>query len=181
MFKPAMSIFQKGHSSYEVQIDANYAKSLNVVTEFGFGKASTNNQYVQYSASNSFLRVGVDHPFFNPEFKGDLDNAFVGLRYALARVHRNSATYTIQDPLWGAVSNVYPSDNFLVHWVELTGGFRMELVKHIHIGWNMRMKSIINQKAVQTFPPPYLAGYGRGDKNTQVDFNLYLLYGLGKR
>lgn len=181
LFKPITGLFQQGNSSYEMQLDVYYSKSINLVTELGFGTAKTNNDYLNYSSNNTFLRLGVDHPFFTPDFLGDKDNAFIGLRYALSRVHRNPASITIYDPLWGPASSSIGSQNFMAHWIELTGGFRLEVKKNIFLGWNMRMKSLINPNSVQKFPPPYLAGYGRGDRNTQVDFNLYLLYGLGKR
>ena len=69
----------------------------------------------------------------------------------------------------------------MAHWLELNGGFRMEIMKNIFVGWNARAKTFINPKKFELLPPSYVAGYGRGDKNTAFSYNFYLLYGFGKR
>lgn len=179
--KPAQRFFNNQRSSYVFQLDANYRKSVNLALEGGFGQSKVSNNQLKYTSRNSYLGFGIDHPFFNEEFRGDKDNAFIGLRYALAYIQRQPATYVIQDPLYGMTSGVLPSKTFLTHWVELTGGFRLELKKNFFAGWNIRLKNIVNSKSLSEAPPAYIAGYGRGDKNTSFDYNLYLLYGFGKR
>lgn len=181
LFKMSSGFLRTNYTWFEAQADVNYSKTIQLVTELGYGTAKASNAYIKYSNTNSFLRLGLDKTFFQPEFLGDFDNAFVGVRYALARVQRNAATYTITDPLWGSTTSIYPAGNFMAHWFEITGGFRLEIRRNLFAGWNMRMRSILNPRKVQEFPPSYMAGYGRGDRNTQVDFNLYLLYGFGKR
>lgn len=179
--KPTASFFQDGHRSLEFQVDVNYRKAVNLVLEAGTGSSEVSNEFISYKSQTRFARFGIDHPFFNEEFRGDKDNAFIGLRYALGMVNRKDAIYTINDPIWGLREGIYPANRFLAHWIELTGGFRMELKRNLFLGWNMRMKSIVNPNKFETLPPSYMAGYGRGDKNNNVDFNLYLLYGFGKR
>lgn len=168
-------------SNYEFQLEAYYKKSLSWIIETGFGSSSVKSEKLIYTSRNQFVRLGLDQTFFNKEFKGDFDNAFVGVRYGLSRVQRNAATYFIEDAIWGNQQGVIDANKFAAHWIELTGGFRMELVKNVFAGWNIRMKTLLNPKRFEQLPPGYLAGYGRGDKNTAFSYNLYLLYGFGKR
>lgn len=179
--KPIQTFFNDQRSSYVFQLDANYRKSLNLALEGGFGQSKVSNHPLKYTSRNSYVGFGIDHPFFNEEFRGDKDNAFIGLRYAMAYIQRQPATYVIQDPLYGLTSGVLPSKSFLTHWVELTGGFRLEVKKNMFAGWNIRLKNIVNPKSLLEAPPAYIAGYGRGDKNTAFDYNFYILYGIGKR
>jgi hypothetical protein len=175
------SPLSSSRSNYEFQLEAYYKKSLSWVIETGFGSSSVKSEKLTYTSRNQFIRLGVDQTFFNKEFKGDFDNAFVGVRYGLSRVQRNAATYFIEDAIWGNQQGVIDANKFTAHWIELTGGFRMELVKHVFAGWNIRMKTLLNPKRFEQLPPGYMAGYGRGDKNTAFSYNLYVLYGFGKR
>lgn len=179
--KPFIHLLNNERRSYVFQMDVNYRKAMNMALEGGFGQSSVNQDRLKYNSANTYLGFGIDHPFFTEEFPGDKDNAFVGIRLATTFIQRQSATYSIQDPLWGASSGILPSKNIFTHWVELTGGFRLEVKRNFFAGWNMRLKSVVNPKSLAEAPPAYIAGYGRGDKNTAFDFNLYLLYGFGKR
>lgn len=179
--KIAASFLQNNYNVFEAQADVYYKKDLYFAAEFGYGNSKVSNQYLNYKSNNTFIRLGLDKTFFGRDFKGDFDNAFVGLRYGLAFINRGESTYAIEDIIWGNTNGIIPSESFLAHWLELTGGFRMELVKNIFVGWNARVKTFINPKKFELLPPSYVAGYGRGDKNTAFSYNLYLLYGFGKR
>lgn len=176
-----LSPFQKYVHNYEVQLDVYYKKNIHFIAEGGYGSSKVDNSFIKYNSRNTFIRLGIDQTFFNKEFKGDFDNAFVGLRYGFSRINRGEASYFIQDDIWGNQVGSISSSKFNAHWMELTGGFRMEIVKHVFAGWNIRMKTFLNPKSFEELPPGYVAGYGRGDKNTAFSYNLYLLYGFGKR
>lgn len=165
----------------EFQLDIAWKPDINLVAEFGFGDARVENENLRYKSSNQFIRLGLDKNFFNREFKGDKDNAFVGLRYGISAVKRQSATYFITDPIWGNTEGILPAEKFTAHWLELTGGFRMEIMKNIFAGWNVRAKTFLNPARFKELPPGYLAGFGRADQNTAFGFHFYLLYGFGKR
>ncbi len=171
----------KDYKTYEFQFDANYTKSTNLALEIGTGSSVVNNQFLNYKSNNTFIRLGIDKTFFGKEFLGDMDNAFVGVRYAFSPVKRLGATYTIQDNIWGNTSGTIDAAAFVAHWIELNGGFRMEIIKNVFAGWNIRAKTFLNPKKFELLPPTYLSGYGSGDKNAAFDYNFYILYGFGKR
>lgn len=175
------SLSQSDYNVFEGQLDVHYKANLFLDLEFGHGNSKVNNQYLSYKSSNTFIRVGIDKTFFGSEFKGDFDNAFVGVRYGLSTVTRGDATYYVYDQIWGNRTGTIPSSKFLAHWLELNAGFRMELVKRIFVGWNMRFKTLVNASKFELLPPSYLAGYGRGEKRTAFGYNFYVLYGFGKR
>jgi len=179
--KIVRSQLAKDYKTYEFQIDANFSKQTSLAFEFGGGNSQVDNAFLVYKSSSVFGRLGIDKTFFNTEFKGDMDNAFVGIRLAFSPIQRNNATFVIKDQFWGDTSGVINSTRFNAMWIELNGGFRVELYKNIFAGWNVRAKTFLNPKRFELLPPSYLAGYGRGDKNTAFDFNFYILYGIGKR
>jgi len=100
------------------------------------------------------------------------------VRYALAFIERSEARYTIFDNFWGNTSGTIPGKNMTAHWLELTGGVRVELAKGLFTGWTIRGKFLLNGNQFKDLPPPYVAGYGRGDKNSIFDFNFYISYAI---
>jgi len=179
--KVASSFLQKQYDVLEFQADVYYKKDLYFAAEFGAGNSLVENNFLTYKSKNTFISLGLDKTFFSKDFRGDFDNAFVGLRYGVGLINRGEASYTIQDIIWGNTLGRIPAEHFIAHWLELTGGFRMELMKNIFVGWNIRARTFINPKKFEKLPPSYVAGYGRGDKNSNFGYNFYLLYGLGKR
>ena len=179
--KALADVVQSAYQTAELSLDANYRANIFTDLEGGWGHSRVSNSYLSYQCTNPFLRIGVEKRLFNPVYAGDFDNAFIGLRYGLARVNRSDGAYVIQDPVWGNTTGHIPGATFWAHWVELTGGFRMELIRHIFIGWTIRAKTLLNPKQLEQLPPAYLAGYGKGDKPTAFGYNFYLQYGFGKR
>ena len=166
---------------YEFQVDGNLNRQTNLALEGGFGSGLTDNRYLRYQSRNSFLRIGIDRNFFNREYPGDMDNAFVGIRYAASAVNRGAGEGQIYDAFWGDTSFSIPGSRFMAHWLELTGGFRLEVVRNLFAGWNVRARTFLNPSRFEELPPTYLGGYGRGDRNAVFGVNFYLLYGIGKR
>lgn len=175
------SFSQSRYTVFEAQLDANYKSNLITSLEFGAGNSNIANDFLSYKSSNLFLRAGIDKTFFAKNFSSDMDNAFVGVRYGFAPIHRKDASYSISDPVWGNTQGTIQGSSFAAHWLELNGGFRLELIKYIFIGWNIRFKTMLNAKKFEELPPAYIAGYGRGDKNTAFGYNFYILYGIGRR
>jgi hypothetical protein len=55
---------------------------------------------------------------------------------------------------------------------------RVELAKGLLAGWNLRGKFLMNGRSFKDLAPLNIAGYGKGDKNANFDFNLYLAYAI---
>lgn len=175
------SALQKNYDVIEGNLETHYKKDIYYAAEFGWGSSEVNNDYLNYKSSNIFLKAGIDKTFFTPEFAGDLDNAFIGVRYGAAYIRRGAGTYHIEDPVWGNTEGQVDATSFFAHWLELDAGFRIEILKNVFTGWNARFRTFINPSQFEQLPPSYVAGYGRGDKNTAFGYNFYLMYGFGKR
>jgi hypothetical protein len=179
--KLALPLWNADYRAFVFQLDKAIKPDVCLALDAGWGQSTAQTDALQYSSNNTFMAVGVDKTFFERLFAGDRDNASIGVRYGLAPIRRSAATYTINDPVWGAVQGQIPEKRFMAHWFELCGGFRMEIAHHIFMGWTVRAKTLINPNTVRELPPAYLVGFGRGEKNPAFDYNLYLMVGLGKR
>lgn len=164
--------------SYELELDFYWRKDLYIVAEGGWGNASLNYPDLAYKSSNIFFRTGVNKSLLPRLKQNDWDMAFIGLRYGVGLINRTNANYTITDSTWGTVSGTVAGTGLTAHWIELTGGVRVEIAKHLFLGWNMRGKFMLNAKQFTELPPYNIAGYGKGEKNTVFDFNVFLSYAL---
>lgn len=176
--KPIENAFLKNRTGYEFQADYYYKNDVYFTLEGGFGGSNYDYDNLSYTSTNGFFRVGVDKGLLRRIGGSDWDMAFVGARYGMAIINRSEGNYLIVDPLWGNSTGTVPAKSFTGHWAELNAGVRVELFKGIFAGWNVRGKFLINQGQFKELPPSYVAGYGKGDKNTVFDFNFYISYAL---
>lgn len=178
LFQPIIHAGNEQTKGYEISADYRLNKTIYLVAEGGFGHSDYQYPELSYTTKNSFVRVGFDKSLLPEISKNDRDMAFVGLRYGLALIHRGTASFVYQDPLYGSTYGTVAGKNMQAHWLEITGGVKVFLWKNIWAGWQVRGKFLLNQKAFRELAPDYLAGYGRGDKNTNFGFNFYVGYGL---
>lgn len=176
--RPIEHIFRSDNFGYEFGIDYTFREDLYGVVEGGWGGANYLYPDLSYTSRNGFGRIGVDKSLLKRISGSDWDIAFIGLRYGLSIIRRSEGSYTTTDPLWGTTRGSIPAKNFTGHWAEITGGLRLELFPRIFVGWNIRGKFLLNQSAFRELAPAYVAGYGRGDKNSVFDFNFWLMYAI---
>jgi hypothetical protein len=164
--------------SYELYVDYYLRKERYLVAELGLGNSQINYTDLKYNSKNSFVKFGMDKAMFVRKKAQDWGMGFVGFRYGIGFVRRSEAQYTTNDGFGGITSGYIPSSNFLAHWIELTGGIRVELIKNIFAGWNVRAKILLNPNSFGDLKPSYISGFGAGDKNTVFDYNVYVGYAL---
>ena len=176
--RPVMNMLVKSRHSYEFIVDYSLPKEIYLVAEGGFGGSDINYPDLKYTSTNTFVKVGVERSMLQRMFPEDWDLLFVGIRYGMAFIKRKEATFTTNDQFWGTTTGTIPAKNITGHWAELTAGLRVELFKGIFTGYTIRGKFLLNQGPFRELPPAYVAGYGKGEKNTVFDFNFYLQYAL---
>ena len=178
LVKPALNFFNDNTKNYEITADYYFKNEIYFVADVGFGTADVPYEDLSYKSTSQFIRVGVDKSMLQRLLPGDWDVVTVGARYGLGFVKRGDATYVINDPLWGKYFGTVAAKNFTAHWAEFNAGIRVEPVKHIFVGWNIRARFMLNAKAFEELAPAYISGFGKGDKSTAFDFNFYLNFAL---
>lgn len=176
--KPVINLAQNTYSSYEAEADYYIRNEVYGVAEGGFGSAKYEYPDLRYNSNSAFFRIGLDKTLITRIAGNDWDAAFIGMRYGAAFVNRKDAAFTIIDSLWGFYSGAIPAQTFTAHWAEVTGGVRVELLRNVFAGWNVRGRFLLNGRSFQELAPVFIAGYGRGDKSTVFDFNFFICYAL---
>jgi uncharacterized protein DUF6048 len=177
-FHPIVNSFLTVQSGYEIAADYYMKNEYYLVAEGGWGGSNVNYPDLKYTTTNNFLRLGFNRSVLTRDRPKDWDMMFIGLRAAYAGIDRSPSTYQVLDSLWGNSSGSGTSQKFHAVWAEVTGGVRVDLIKALSIGWNIRGKFLMNGRSFKSYAPLYIAGYGRGDKNSVFDFNMYISYAI---
>ena len=176
--RPAINLAQNTRNSYEGAVDYYLRNEIYLVAEGGAGSSEYAYPDLSYQSTSSFFRVGIDKTLIKRAKLSDWDAAFAGIRYGVGFIRRGEAAYAIVDSVWGTATGTIPSKNFTAHWAELTGGVRVEILRHLQLGWNIRGRFLLNERSFRELSPVYIAGYGKGDKSTIFDFSFYVSYAL---
>ena len=180
IFHPVSNHFYTGRVAYEFEADYYLHNEFYGAMEWGWGSSDVNYTDLKYHTTNSFLRMGFNKTVLPRDNPKDWDMMLFGMRMAAGRINRSGATYNVVDSVWGNTrdSTVARKPPFLAIWIELTAGMRVAIVNNLYAGWNIRAKFMMNGKSFNDLSPLYIAGYGKGDKNTAFDFNLYISYAI---
>ncbi len=183
IFNPIMNLFLKdtGGRRYGYEIEANYYlhNEYYLAAEGGWGSSDVNYTDLKYTTTNTFMRLGFNKSVLTRDKPVDWDMMFIGFRVGVANIIRSNVAFTVIDSLWGnsqgTLSQLPP---FTAWWAEFNGGVRVELAKNLFAGWNARAKFLMNGKSesFKELTPLYIAGYGKGDKNSAFDLNVYISY-----
>lgn len=178
IFHPILNGFLKDRYSYELEVSYYMHNEYYLVAEGGWGADYVNYSDLEYNSKNDFFRFGFNKCVLTRDTPHDWDMMFMGMRVAAGEIRRGAAAYTVTDTVWGNVKGQTPPATYAAVWAELTGGIRVEIVKGIMMGWNIRGKFMLNGKSFTDPSPLYIAGYGEGDKNAVFDFNMYVSYAI---
>lgn len=175
---PIQNMLLSDRVGYEFAVDYYLHNEIYLAAEGGWGSSNVTYSDLKYSTKNTFYRIGFNKVLLPREDAKDWGGMLMGLRLGMASISRSAATYTVIDSLWGNGAGAIPAKSLNSYWIEVNGGVRVELVKGLMAGWTIRGKFLLNSKQIQDLAPLYIAGYGRGDKNTVFDFNFYLSYAI---
>ncbi len=175
---PIIGQFVSGRQSWEFTADYYLAHDLYLAAVGGFGTSIVGYTDLSYKTTNTFLKAGVNRSLLLRNDSADWNNMFIGFRIGAANISRSGAAYTITDSLWGNSSGTQPGKNFVACWAEIGMGVRVQIAKNVSAGWFMSGRFMLNGKSFKDLAPAYIAGYGRGDKNSAFDFDFFVNYSV---
>lgn len=159
-------VFSEGES-YGVQgnLQFNLQKKYFPVIEIGFGGADkTLQNNTSFSGKGMYEKIGIDFNVMKQKSGSKIYNNYVlaGLRVAASQVNYHINNLYIEDNYWGGENNEnIQSLTQNKMWIELILGMRVEVYKHIIMGWNVRNKHLLGSISNGKTYPYYIPGYGK--------------------
>ena len=175
---------------YSGQADLAFGRFM-LVGEYGIAKTSqANNPEISdipaftYESQGSFFRAGVDVNLLKDRQLGTYDakdDIFLfGLRFGRAQTD-DRLQFDTNDPVWGLTTATQENNGLVTTWVEMTAGVKVEVLKNVFLGYNLRFKFARNFSGEPTLLPYFIPGFGRSDKEERFGFDYSIFYRIPLR
>jgi hypothetical protein len=176
--RPFQSVWNKGdRMGLEVSADMEVRPNLFPVAEAGWEKFEIDQDYVNYTSSGPYLRVGLNYNLLTAETKEERDILYIGFRYGTSFATQEVNSYRI-DNYWEPATGSFPSQNYQSQWIEVVFGLTGEIFRNVYLGWSIRGKFNVMQKDFD-LPPVHLnPGYGKAENSMNFDFTYSIFYTL---
>ncbi len=161
----------------ELSFDFELVPNLYPVLETGWEKLRMRQDYVDYSSSGSYTRLGFDYNLLVAEHQKDMDMVYVGLRYGFDFANQQMKEYLIPN-YWGDITGSFGRQNYNSQWAEFVLGMKGEIFKNFFLGWGIRGKLKLNQKDFDIPHVYFNPGYGPAEKKFNFDFSYSVYYNL---
>ena len=157
---------------WEVNADVDF-RNYYLALKVGNWSRNVGLENGNYTNSGNYWRTGVD---INLLKKDPVKNMFfLGFRYGHSK-YDEQLKYTITTPEFGSIEKSLKNDNLTSHWLELTTGLKVKVLKFFWMGYTARIKfspSLHKDVALQSYDIP---GYGLTFKKPWWGFDYYLMF-----
>ncbi|MCF0199700.1 MAG: hypothetical protein HUK02_10335 [Bacteroidaceae bacterium] len=177
---PVMKVLRTKYDQLEVGARLNFRDHYFPIAELGIGEcernSKTNNS--QFKTRAPFFRVGMD---YNLNRKHNGNRFFAGARYGLSRFNFDFTDPDFRDPIWGNGQeglNI-KGQKATTHWAEFCLGCETKIWSFIRLGWTLRFKARLKQKAGDYGDPYYTPGFGKNG-NTCWGGTAQLIFDVGR-
>lgn len=173
----AVKAFQPYRTDVTVVLDARYNDRLYIASDLSYNTTSHSDTNYTYKGSGMAITIGANYNLLKKQIPRENFMIYGGMRYGLALFSYEVPEYTIYNDYWGNTKGSYPKTNEMAHWVELTVGIKVEVLKNFYLGWSLHERILINNKlAKQDFPPLVIPGFGKGYKGSAFDMQYTVSY-----
>ena len=182
---PLLYTFYFEHASFEAQVMADFHHRFFPLATFGMGIADeTSDNGLEYGTGKKqefnfmsnlapFGKIGFAYNIdYNSTRPNDLYLVF--LRYGLSFNKADISNLYYADELWGSFGPISINDQeYTTQWVEVGGMVKVQIVKHISLGWDLYFKAKITQSGTQYGTPFFVPGYGPNKSHIGFSFRLF--------
>lgn len=124
--------------------------------------------------SGSYFRIGADYNFLKLKEKPNNHMIYAGLRYGFSSYTQTWDSAFVPSAVWGdrLLAFELPQN---AHWIGLTGGLKVEVLKNFYLGWSVQYNFILS-KFSDTIDPFLIPGYGHLTEKKPVSIHYSLFY-----
>ncbi|MBN2863443.1 MAG: hypothetical protein JXN62_09800 [Bacteroidales bacterium] len=138
-------------------------------------------KYSQYNYSFSnkglFLKAGVDINLLSPEIANSRYWAGIGLRYGISRFTCEIPFFSYEN-YWGKVSSSLAPETNWGHYLEISPGFRAEVLKNFSIGWSVSLRKLLFTSTGKDLKPIYFPGYGPASESFSTGISYFISWNI---
>lgn len=185
VFDPVMNLFYFDHVSYEAQLMLDFHHRFFPMFALGIGRADeTSNNGNDYgtnqkeelnfkSEMSPFFKVGMGYNLdYNSTRPADMYMVFMRYGYAYSKADITNLYYA--DDKWGPCGPISLLDQeYQTHWLEAGVLLKVQLMRHISLGWDLYCKVPVYRKGTESGKPVFVPGFGTADSPVGFSFRIY--------
>ncbi len=172
----ARQIIENEVRQLEFSIDSEVRKNYFVIAELGFLNINANRESYIYKANGFFARAGIDFNLLKKTEPINNDLGLIGIRYAYSYLSHEAPEFAITNPYWGNSTGSLDNTGYYLHWIELSGGLKTEVLKNLYLGWNLKTRFRLFGSSNPGLDPYYVPGFGHSKRRIPVMIHYSLLY-----
>lgn len=173
---PINKFFDKDRTGISFLSRMNVKEQWLLLAEMGYENVSFAKAHYNYTSNGTFLKAGFEYDVFVEKEMGSNDNLLFGMHYGYAIQEHSASRFLIENGYWSDYVGQLGTYTVNTHWVELTGGPRMELFKNFYMGWTFHIKVAIYRDNPDILLPYLIPGFGNGDNRINAGFSYTLEY-----
>lgn len=161
-FDAIMMAAGQKHAGFDLWADLSLHNWFFPVVEAGVGFADNKPEEgnFHYKGKPSFYaKLGLNYNFLyksNPDYQ-----VFLGLRAGFSRFSYDITDITVDSPYWGQSNNFsIMGQSATAFYGEVLAGIKVKLVRHLSMGWNVRVHFRMHTSSPLNSTPWYIPGYG---------------------
>jgi len=143
--------------------------------EVGYENVSSDTNVLNYQSNGTFLKVGGEKNILSKK-KSLTDNIFIGVQYGLAIQDQKASSILIENGYWGDYRGSVNSEVVHTHWLEISAGPRVELLRNIYFGWKVHIRAAVYTGGSDMLKPYAVPGYGNGDRKVNGGLSYTIEY-----
>ena len=185
IFDPLYDLFLVDHASYEAQAMVNLHNRFFPMASLGLGYANeTSNNGIEFSTGQKqeftyksdlspFFKIGMAYNMQYNSTKPE-DTYMVFARYGIATNKADLTNIYYASANW---DDTHLPDllgqSYTTQWLEAGVMIKVQLIKHISLGWDLFAKIKIYQSGTEHGKPAFVPGYGSNSSMFGFNFRIY--------
>ncbi len=173
---PFNSILDADRTAFSFITRLNLKENLFFRGEAGFENINFKKEAYHYESNGSFIKGGVEINAITKAEPTTNAQLLFGLHYGIALQKQNASTFIIENSYWKDYTGRIGSHTANHHWLELSGGPRIELFSNFYISWILQIRIITFKNNPEILRPYLIPGFGNGDTRLNGGFAYTLEY-----
>ncbi|RPD39093.1 hypothetical protein EG028_20970 [Chitinophaga barathri] len=173
----AIPFFQPYRRDATVVLDARYNDRIYFAADISYNRTSHSDSNYTYKGSGVGISIGANYNLLKKQIPKENFMLYGGFKYGFSLFSYEIPSYTIHSTYWGNYQGSMPSVTKTGHWVELSLGIKVEVLKNLYLGWSLHERILLNSAVAKSdFPPLIIPGYGKGYKGSAFDMQYTISY-----
>jgi hypothetical protein len=174
---PVIYFTDKNNLGIEGYITGDINEKMAIFMGSGYADYKYSQYNYTYHNKGLFFKAGIDFNLLKPETTKGKYWAGVGLHYGLSTFTSEIPFYKHEN-YWGTVSSSIALQRSWGHYLEISPGFKAELIKNFTIGWSISLRKLIWDGTGKDLRPIFFPGYGVGGKPFSTALSYFISWNI---